>query len=245
MAERSWRAPDPLAPSSASHTADGGTFIAHDETTSRWPEEAASSNGTWRGAGCANVYAMNDSLPNPTRRSANAVLRSIVSPALGVAVGALVLAGATSACSSGTAAADDGAIERVGQQPGERVEVVGTKASPTASEQRAQPSASASAAPSASVVASASAAPSATTPMPKPGEMPKPGDIPNPGKVAPPKVGQVPARPESPKVGYFFAPGFASSAFSPANHEERPTRRTRHATDADATRLRGSRRALA
>lgn len=158
----------------------------------------------------------------PVRRGANAVLRTIVSPALGVAVGALIVAGAASACSSTTSNADDSTIGPVGMVP--------NTSRPTPTDEGPQPSAT--------PTTSASAGP-----------VPKPGDIPDVGMTAPTvKVGMTPERPgmrPPPPPGVAPAPGFSSTTFAVDAPASRPTRRTRHVTDADATRLRGARRALA
>ncbi|MFO0613393.1 MAG: hypothetical protein U0414_12430 [Polyangiaceae bacterium] len=166
---------------------------------------------------------MND--PDSAKRSANAVLRSVVSPALGIAVGALLAAGAVSACAGTNSNGDDSTIERVGSVPAERPGMVGERGAPPPD---TSPSAAASlsAATSVSPPTSASAPPTAT--VPKPG-MPKPGEVP------PPKVGQVPA------PGVVAPPGFSGSGFVRSLGAARPTRLTRQFTDADPARLRGVR----
>lgn len=158
----------------------------------------------------------------PASKSAKTVLRSIVSPAVGVTVAALVIAGATSACGSGQSAAGPD-IEPVGAPPStvERVGVVPRDPGPDVS-----------AAPSASAIPWVGE--KARDPEPDPSDKPSI------------KVGMMPEEPRPVvSAGVAPAPGFSGSRAVHARSTARPTRATRRVTDADASLARsGRRRAL-
>lgn len=153
-------------------------------------------------------------------RRPHVVLRSIVGPALGLSAGALIAAGAVSGCASST-------NTQPTPQPTATEELwVGTVATP---ERDPEPTPSASATPSA-----------APSEIPKPGDIAPVGQVPaKPGVVAPPKVGTVSAPEEQePRVGIVNSPGFGGGAAPVRAPRKRPTRVTRHVTDADASRAR-------
>lgn len=172
-------------------------------------------------------------------KSASTVLRSIVSPAVGLSVATLVAAGALSACGETKATPESATPTAKSSSP----LPVGTTVNPIESNKQAAPdpapSASATPATSSSAVASASASPSAAIPLP--GDYSRPGQIPNPGKYGPPPgVVPKPGTMAPPKVGT-MAPGFAPSGLERrpfgAPSDERPTRARRRVTDADRTAL--------
>lgn len=173
-----------------------------------------------------------------TQKSATTVLRSIVSPAIGLSVGVLVAAGAVSGCGDSTSPTADsskpstsspkpvGTTVNTIEAPGKR-----SVPEPSVTTGDSAPPASASVAPSA--VASTTA-----TAIPKPGDIPPPGQRPvPPGTMPLPRPGP-PARVGM--VGYNFAPGFGASttdseaARTPLRSapEERPTRMSRRVSDA-------------
>lgn len=172
-------------------------------------------------------------------KSASTVLRSIVSPAIGLSVATLVAAGALSGCGETKPTAESATPTAKSAAPSAATT---SSASPTESSKQAAPTPSASATPSASssAVASASADPSSKLPLP--GDYARPGQIPNPGKFGPPPgVVPKPGTIAPPKVGTMVAPGFAPngserrpfgapSAFGDAP-DVRPTRLQRRVTD--------------
>lgn len=168
--------------------------------------------------------------PFSASKSARTVLRSIVSPAVGVSVGVLILAGAASAVGCGSTQSPDD----------------GTSIGPVGSAGPASPDPGASGAPGPTDAPERvgltsrpdpqpTAAPSGST-IPWVGEMAPPTTHPEEpvltvGQVPPPRVGKVPATGSTP------APGFSASGFVHARSTARPTRATRRVTDADRTRL--------
>lgn len=172
-------------------------------------------------------------------KSAATVLRSIVSPAIGLSVAALVTAGAASGCSETTPTKDSASAAVPVGTASNLMEAPGKRAAPeptvTAGDSAAPPA-------SASAIASASssAAPSSTA---KTDPIPKPGDIAPPG-MRPPPPGTRPLPypgPPATKVGVVSAPGFAPSGFVTPTSDVRPTRGHRRVTDADRGAMRGRR----
>lgn len=155
-----------------------------------------------------------------SERRPHVVLRSIVGPALGLSVSALVAAGSASGCASNRGGTTEPTAEPTSSGDELWVGLVST----------------ADRVPEVTPSASASAAPS---------EMPKPGDIPpRPGTIeAPPKVGTMTAPPEDPGtwVGTTSNPGFSANGRVGKPSTVRPTRASRRVTDADASMLRGGR----
>lgn len=141
------------------------------------------------------------------------MLRSIVSPAVGVTVTALVVAGAASGCGGGQSSAGPD-IEPVGAPPPSK-EWVGQVPAP-------QPSASASA-------------------IPWVGEK-SPDPQPDPSDKPSIKVGMMPEEPDVPTAGVAPAPGFSGGRATHPRSSARPTRAERRVTDADASFARASHR---
>lgn len=175
------------------------------------------------------------------------MLRSIVSPALGLSLGALAAAGASVGCgTSATSVSAEGVSGERIPPPGTMAPITtttpttatSTTAAAPASGTAEAPSTSGTPATSTSAVASGTGR-STTAILPVGSSVPRippPGTVAHPGLVTRP--GNIPA------PGKVAAPGFAASTPSHVASAERPTRRTRRATDPDLRALRGRGRSL-
>lgn len=168
---------------------------------------------------------MND--PFSASKSARTVLRSIVSPAIGVSVGVLVLAGAASAVGCGSTQSPDD----------------GTSIAPVGSSGPASPGPTAPGPTETAPTGTAEWVGLTSRPEPQPTASPSGSSIPWVGEVAPPATGE-PEEPMPtvgkvpPRVGTVPAtPGFSASGFVHPHSTARPKRVTRHVTDADVTHL--------
>jgi outer membrane biosynthesis protein TonB len=210
-------------------------------------EDAPRRSGLFSSA--VDLYDATMAKPVDTTR----VLRSVVSPALGLSV--VVLAAAASAGCGNSGASGPGITSESPATSAATTSVAAatTSAAPTATAVAADPSAAPQPSATASATSTSSvASPSTTQPIRPPGvtarPIPKPGPPPTPippvGTTATQRI-PTPGPPPHPKVGVMIAPddrpapGFAPSRAAFVPSEERPTRATRRATDTDRGLSRG------